>query len=378
MTAAVSERSTVTPSTTTLFSPLQIGELTLSNRIFMAPLTRNRAHGEGFVQTALNATYYAQRATAGLIVTEASQVSQQGQGYPLTPGIYTDAQVDGWRGVTDAVHARGGCIFLQLWHVGRISHPAFQPDGQLPVAPSAIAPEGLTSFTSTGPQPIPTPRALELHEIPGIIEAYRRGAVNAKRAGFDGVEIHGANGYLLDQFLRDGTNRRTDRYGGAVENRARLGLEVAQAVIDVWGPQRVGYRISPSGTFNDMHDSNPRHTFGYIVTELSKLGIGYLHTIEPTEADLRHGLDAEQAVPASYLRERFDGVLVTNGGFTAERAQSFLDAGHADAIAFGTAFLANPDLPERIRRGAPLNLPDPSTFYGGTEKGYTDYPALPA
>ena len=378
MSAAVSERPTVSLSTTTLFSPLKIGDLTLSNRIIMAPLTRNRAHGDGLVQTALNATYYAQRAGAGLIVTEASQVLQQGQGYPLTPGIYTDAQVEGWRPVVDAVHAKGGRIFLQLWHVGRISHPAFQPNGALPVSSSAIAPQGLTSFTPTGPQPIPTPRALELREIPGIIDAFRRGAINAKRAGFDGVEIHGANGYLLDQFLRDGTNQRTDRYGGSVENRARFGLEIARAVIDVWGPQRVGYRISPSSTFNDMRDSNPRYTFGYLATELSKLGIGYLHTIEPTEADLRHGLDAEHAVPASYLRKLFDGVLITNGGFTPERAQEYLGAGHADAVAFGVPFLANPDLPERIRRGAPLNVPDPSTFYGGTEKGYTDYPALPA
>ena len=375
MSATVSERSTVTPSKTTLFSPLQIGELTLSNRIFMAPLTRNRAHGDGFVQTELNATYYAQRASAGMIVTEATQVTPRGMGYPLTPGIYSAAQTEGWRRVVDAVHAKGGRIFAQLWHVGRISHPAFQPNGETPVAPSAIAASG-TSYTPSGPQPYPVPRALETEEISGIVEDFRNGAANAKAAGFDGVEIHGANGYLLDQFLRDGTNHRTDRYGGPVENRARFGLEVAQAVIEVWGAQRVGYRISPSSTFNDMRDSDPRRTFGYIAAELSKLGIGYLHTIEPTEADLRHGLDPEQAVPASYLRERFDGVLVTNGGFTAERAQAFLDAGHADAIAFGTAFLANPDLPERIRRGAPLNVPDPSTFYGGTEKGYTDYPPL--
>jgi N-ethylmaleimide reductase len=377
MSAIVSEPAH-TASTTTLFAPLKIGELTLRNRVVMAPMTRNRASADGLVQGPLNATYYEQRAGAGLIVTEASQVLQQGQGYPLTPGIYSDAQVEGWRHVTDAVHAKGGRIFLQLWHVGRISHPAFQPNGVLPVSSSAIAPNGITAFTPAGPQSIRTPRALELREIPGIIDGYRRGAINAKRAGFDGVEIHGANGYLLDQFLRDGVNQRTDEYGGPVENRARLGLEVAQAVIDVWGGERVGYRVSPSSTFNDMRDSNPHATFGYMAQELSKLGIGYLHTIEPTEADYRHGLPQKDGVHASYLRERFDGVLITNGGFTAERAQEYLAAGHADAIAFGVPFLANPDLPERLRRGAPLNVPDPSSFYGGTEKGYTDYPVLPA
>jgi N-ethylmaleimide reductase len=344
----------------------------------MAPMTRNRASADGFVQGPLNVKYYEQRAGAGLIVTEASQVSRQGMGYPLTPGIYSDAQVEGWRPVVEAVHAKGGRIFLQLWHVGRISHQAYQPDGELPVSSSAVAPKGINSFTPTGPQPAPTPRALELREIPSIIDAYRRGAINAKRAGFDGVEIHGANGYLLDQFLRDGVNQRTDDYGGRVENRARLGLEVAKAVIDVWGKDRVGYRISPSSTFNDMRDSNPHATFGYMAQELSKLGIGYLHTIEPTESDYQHGLPQKDGVHAGYLRERFDGVLITNGGFTAERAQEYLESGHADAIAFGVPFLANPDLPERLRRGAPLNVPDPSSFYGGTEKGYTDYPALPA
>jgi N-ethylmaleimide reductase len=377
MSAAVSER-TPAVSTTTLFAPLKIGDLTLPNRVIMAPMTRNRASADGFVQGPLNVTYYAQRAGAGLIVTEASQVSQQGMGYPLTPGIYSDAQVEGWRPVVNAVHAKGGRIFLQLWHVGRISHPAFQPNGELPVSSSAIAPKGISSFTPNGPQPIPTPRALELREIPGIIDDFRRGAINAKRAGFDGVEIHGANGYLLDQFLRDGVNQRTDEYGGPIENRARLGLEVAGAVVDVWGKHRVGYRISPSSTLNDMRDSDPHATFGYMAQELAKLGTGYLHTVEPTEADYKHGLPQADGVHASYLRERFDGVLMTNGGFTAERAQQYLEAGHADAVAFGVPFLANPDLPERLRRGAPLNAPDPSSFYGGTERGYTDYPALPA
>jgi N-ethylmaleimide reductase len=362
----------------TLFSPLTVGDLTLPNRILMAPMTRSRASTDGFVQGPLNATYYAQRAGAGLIITEATQVTPHGMGYPLTPGIYSAAQTEGWRTVVDAVHAKDGKIFAQLWHVGRISHPAFQPNGELPVAPSAIAAQGVTAYTPSGPQPLPVPRALETDEIPGIVEDYRTGAENAKRAGFDGVEIHGANGYLLDQFLRDGTNQRTDHYGGAVENRARFGLDVARAVIDVWGPGRVGYRVSPSSTFNDMRDSNPRYTFGYIATELSKLGIAYLHTIEPTESDARHGLAAEHAVPASYLRKLFNGALITNGGFTAERAQEYLSAGHADAVAFGVPFLANPDLPERLRRAAPLNAPDPSSFYGGTEKGYTDYPALPA
>jgi N-ethylmaleimide reductase len=335
----------------------------------MAPLTRNRA-GKGNVPGPLNATYYAQRASAGLIIAEATQVSPQGQGYPSTPGIHSAQQVEGWKLVTDAVHQQGGRIFLQLWHVGRISHPDLQPDGALPVAPSAIAPKGEAS-TYEGPKPFVTPRALETPEIPEIIEQYRQGAENALQAGFDGVEVHGANGYLLDQFLRDGTNHRTDEYGGSLENRARLLLEVTEAVTGVWGAHRVGVRLSPSGTFNDMHDSNPLATFSYVTEALNRFGLAYLHIIEANEADLRHG---GTEVPTSPLRDRFTGTLMVNGGYNRDRANAVLAQGEADLVSFGTLFLANPDLPQRFALNGPFNPPDPATFYGGGEKGYTDYP----
>lgn len=352
-----------------LLSPYKLGNLELPNRIVMAPLTRNRA-GDGNVPGPLNAKYYVQRASAGLIITEASQVSPQGLGYPGTPGIHSPEQVEGWKLVTDAVHQEGGRIFLQLWHVGRISHPDLQPDGALPVAPSAITPQG-NLLTYEGMKPFVTPRALETSEIPGIVEKYRQGAANALEAGFDGVEVHGANGYLLDQFLRDGTNHRTDDYGGSIENRARLLSEVTEAVAEVCGANRVGVRLSPSGTFNDMQDSQPLATFGYAAEALNRFGLAYLHIIEVMEADLRHG---GTEVPTSYLRDRFTGTLMVNGGYDRDRGDAVLAQGDADLVSFGTLFLANPDLPQRFVQNAPLNQADPTTFYGGGEEGYTDYP----
>ncbi len=354
-----------------LFTPIQVGRYTLPNRIVMAPLTRCRA-GEGNVPTLLNVNYYVQRASAGLIISEATQVSQQGMGYPATPGIYSSEQIAGWRLVTDAVHQQGGRIFLQLWHVGRSSHSSFQPDRALPVAPSAIAIEG-ELLTYEGMKPYETPRALELSEIPGIVEQFCQGAKNALEAGFDGVEIHGANGYLLDQFLRDGANKRTDEYGGSIENRARLHLEVTEAVVGVWGSDRVGIRLSPSSTFNSMSDSNPEATFGYLIEQLNRFNLAYLHLLEPSESDLRHG---GQAVPTAYFRPIYQGNLMANWDYDQAKANAAIASGNADLISFGKAFIANPDLPERFKLNAPLNPPDPNTFYGGGEHGYTDYPTL--
>lgn len=356
-----------------LFTPVQLGPYTLPNRIVMAPLTRNRA-GEGNVPRQLNATYYEQRASAGLIISEATQVSPQGLGYPSTPGIHSPAQVEGWKLVTDSVHRAGGRIFLQLWHVGRISHPSLQPNGELPVAPSAIAPAG-EAMTYEGPQPFVTPRALDTEEIPGIVEQYRQGARNALEAGFDGVEVHGANGYLLDQFLRDGTNHRTDAYGGSVENRARLLLEVTEAVVDVWGGDRVGVRLSPSSTFNDMTDSNPRHTFTYAIDQLNRFNLAYLHLLEPSEADLRHG---GKPVPTLEFRPVYHGKLMVNWDYDRDSGNAAIASGDADLVSYGKLFIANPDLPERFQRQAPLNEPDPNTFYGGGAEGYIDYPSLAA
>jgi N-ethylmaleimide reductase len=335
----------------------------------MAPMTRNRA-GPGNVPTALNAEYYRQRAAAGLIVTEASQVSPQGVGYPGTPGIHTDAQVEGWRRVTEAVHRSGGRIFLQLWHVGRISHPSLQPGGALPVAPSPIAARG-EAFTPSGPQPFVVPRALRTDQIPEVVAQFEDAARRALAAGFDGVEIHGANGYLIDQFLRDGTNRRTDRYGGSVQNRARFLLEVAEAVAGVWGPARVGVRLSPWSDFNDMRDSDPRATFTHAARALAPLGLAYLHLVEPVA-----GLPAGAAPLAPDLKSAFGGTLMLNGGYTKALAEAALGRGEADLVSFAAAFLANPDLPVRLAQGAPLNAADPATFYGGDHRGYTDYPAL--
>ncbi|MGF1524175.1 MAG: alkene reductase [Leptolyngbyaceae cyanobacterium] len=353
-----------------LFTPIQLGRYELPNRIAMAPLTRNRA-GEGNVPLDIHATYYTQRASAGLIITEATQVSPLGVGYPSTPGIHSQAQVDGWRQVTEGVHQQGGRIFLQLWHVGRVSHPSFH-GGDLPVAPSAIAPAG-EAMTYEGMQPFVTPRALELDEIPGIIEQFRQGAKNALDAGFDGVEVHGANGYLLDQFLRDGANKRTDAYGGAIENRARLLLEVTQAVVDVWGSDRVGVRLSPSSTFNDMSDSAPKATFSYAVDALNTFNLAYLHLLEPSEADLRHG---GTPVPTQEFRPLYQGNLMVNWDYDKEKGNAAIAAGNADLVSYGKLFIANPDLPKRFKLDASLNEPDPNTFYGGDEHGYTDYPTL--
>lgn len=364
-----------------LLTPLALGPHTLKNRVILAPMTRCRA-GAGYAPTALNAAYYAQRAGGGLLITEATQISQVGMGYPNTPGIYSDAQVAGWKLVTSAVHKARGLIYAQLWHVGRSSHNAFQPGGAPPVSSSAIAKSGECTLPDFTKAPFPVPHALTIDEIRATIADYRHAAECALKAGFDGVELHGANGYLPDQFLRDGVNQRTDQYGGSIENRARFHLEAAKALIDVWGPARVGVRLSPSGTFNDMRDSRPHATFGYLVKALDALNVGYLHIMEAAESDRKHAKELDPAyepIPISYFRPMYRGVLIANSGFTYQKAQDYLAAGHADAVAFGVPFLANPDLPERFQRfgaAAPLNTPDPSTFYMPGEKGYTDYPAL--
>ncbi len=353
-----------------LFTPIALGPYTLPNRIVMAPLTRNRA-GAGNVPSDLAVEYYRQRASAGLIFTEATQVSPQGVGYPNTPGIHSAAQVDAWRRVTDAVHDEGGRIFLQLWHVGRISHPSLQPEGALPVAPSAIKPEG-DAVTFEGMQPFVAPRALETVEIPGIVAQYRNAAAKALSAGFDGVEIHAANGYLLDQFLRDGSNRRTDAYGGPIENRFRILREVTQAVIDIWGQDRVGVRLSPLNRFNSMSDSQPEATFRYAARELGAMGLAFLHVVETTTLD---GSDPRR-VDRAQIAKDFGGVYIANGGYDKARASEAVANGGSDLIAFGKPYIANPDLVERFVKDAPLNTPDPATFYGGDHRGYTDYPSL--
>lgn len=360
-------------STPNLFSPLPLGPLALPNRIFMAPLTRCRASG-GNVPNDLNVEYYTQRASAGLIISEATSVSPSGYGYPKTPGIHTDAQVAGWKKITEAVHAKGGHIYLQLWHVGRISHPAYQENGTLPVAPSAIKPKGQV-FTGTAMEEYVTPRALETAEISAVIAEYVHGARLAKEAGFDGVEIHNANGYLLDQFLRTGTNQRGDQYGGSLQNRSRLTLEVTEAVVAIWGADRVGIRFSPSGVFNDMQDHNPLETFSHILRELNGFGLAYAHITQVTAQDIAHG--ATEGVGPRELRSAWNGKIVTAGGFTLESGNAALAEGWADAIAFGVPFIANPDLPERFRRNATLNAPDEATFYASGPAGYTDYPFLP-
>jgi len=358
---------------TDLFSPFRLGPLTLPNRIVMAPMTRNRA-GPGNVPGPLNATYYAQRASAGLIISEATQISPQGVAYPGTPGIHSAEQVAGWKLVTNAVHGAGGRIFLQLWHVGRISHPTMQPEGALPVAPSAIAPAG-QAWTTNGMQAFVTPRALETNEIPGIVADFRRGASLARQAGFDGVELHGANGYLIDQFLRDSTNHRTDRYGGSALNRARFLVEVTEALIAEWGGDRVGVRLSPTNPYNDIADSNPAATFATAVAELNRLGIAYLHVVEPGTGD---PVAAGELPDIRFFRRLWRGPLMANKGYDLERADAVLRAGVADLVSFATLYLANPDLPERFRRSAPFNTADRKTFYGGAAPGYTDYPTLDA
>lgn len=346
-----------------LFDPIRVGALELPNRIIMAPLTRCRA-SEGRVPNALMAEYYVQRASAGLILSEATSVNAMGVGYPNTPGIWSDEQVAGWANVTKAVHNAGGRIFLQLWHVGRISHSSYL-NGELPVAPSAVQPGGHVNLV----RPITafeTPRALETAEMPGIVEAYRLGAENAKKAGFDGVEIHGANGYLLDQFLHSSTNQRTDQYGGSLENRARLMLEVTDAVIGVWGADRVGMHLSPRSDLHDLSDANRAETFTYVASELGKRGIAFICAREKEAGDSL----------APQLKKAFGGVYIVNEQFTKDSANAALARGDADAVAFGVPFIANPDLPARLEADAPLNTPHPETFYAEGPQGYVDYPSL--
>jgi 2,4-dienoyl-CoA reductase-like NADH-dependent reductase (Old Yellow Enzyme family) len=347
-----------------LFQPLKVGALEIPNRLIMAPLTRMRATPPNRVPNELMAEYYAQRATAGLILSEATSVTPMGVGYPNTPGIWSDEQVEGWKKITTAVHAKGGRIFLQLWHVGRVSDPIYL-NGELPVAPSAIAPEGNVSVIRP-PKAYVTPRALETHEIPGIVIDFKRGAENAKKAGFDGVEIHGANGYLIDQFLHEASNQRSDQYGGSLENRARLALEITDAVIGVWGADRVGFHIAPRGDSHTMKDSNPEKLFTYLAEQLSQRKIAFLFA--------REHLGPDSLGPK--IRQAFKGVYIANEGFTQETAEAIIQNGNADAVSFGVQFIANPDLPRRFAEKAHLNEPNPATFYAEGTAGYTDYPFL--
>ena len=352
-----------------LFSPVEVGPLKLHNRVVMAPLTRSRA-GPGNVPTQLNALYYAQRASAGLIIAEATQIAPEGQGYISTPGIHSREQIEGWKCVTKAVHVAGGHVVLQLWHVGRISHPSFQPGGALPVAPSAIGPKG-QAFTAKGFEPIPTPRALETAEIPRIVAKYVQAAQNALAAGFDGVEVHAANGYLIDQFLRDQTNKRTDRYGGSIENRSRFLLEVVEAVTAAVSAERTGVRISPQNGQNDISDSDPQRLFNYVAQQLSGKGLAYLHIIEGDTGGV-------PVPPFDYakLKRLFGGIVIANNGFDKARASEAIEQGRADLTAFGKPFISNPDLVIRLLLDAPLAPANRETFYGGAEQGYTDYPIL--
>ncbi|HKA47499.1 MAG TPA: alkene reductase [Methyloceanibacter sp.] len=352
-----------------LFSPIAVGPLKLPNRVVMAPLTRSRA-ARGNVPTLLNALYYAQRASAGLIISEATQIMAEGQGYISTPGIHSAEQIKGWQCVTGAVHACGGRIVLQLWHVGRISHQSFQPGGVLPVAPSAIRPKG-QAYTAKGFEPIPTPRALATEEIPGIVAQYAQATRNAFEADFDGVEVHGANGYLIDQFLRDGTNTRSDRYGGSIENRTRFLLEVVDAVIGVAGAARTGLRISPQNGQNDISDSDPQRLFNQVASAISSKDLAYLHVIEGDTG-------GTPVPPFDYgeIKRRFGGIIIANNGFDKASANAAIEQGHADLVAFGKLFIGNPDLVTRLYLDAPLNPANRETFYGGGEQGYTDYPLL--
>lgn len=354
---------------TDLFTPLQLGPYRLGHRIAMAPMTRNRA-SESFVPSPISVTYYAQRASQGLIITEASQVAPEAAGYPRTPGIYASEQVAAWREVTRAVHERGARIFLQLWHGGRISHPSVLPGGILPVAPSAIRAEG-TLMTPTGTQAYVTPRALDTAEIAGIVAQFRQGARNALEAGFDGVELHGANGYLLDQFLRSGSNRRTDAYGGSIENRARVLLEATDAVVEEWGPQRVGVRVSPLVDVHSVSDDDPGRLFMHVTQELSRRAIGYLHVFESV---IPHPATPSPRFDLRVLRRAFAGTYIANGGYDLERATAAVTAGDADLVSFGRPYISNPDLPERLRRGLALAPADASLFYQGGARGYIDYP----
>jgi N-ethylmaleimide reductase len=363
----------MTEDASPLFTPVKVGDLTLPNRIAMAPLTRNRAVDPDTVPSPLAPLYYRQRASAGLIVSEATQISQQGQGYVWTPGCFTDAQVEGWRRVTDAVHAEGGRIFLQMWHVGRVSHISLQPNGGAPVAPSAI-PAKTKTYIATGFSEVSAPRALETSEIAGVVADYAHSAACARRAGFDGVELHGANGYLIDQFLRDGANKRADAYGGPIENRMRFALEVVDAVLKVWPATRVGFRMAPVSPANDIADSNPAALFGALAEALSKRNLAYIHVIEGATQGPRDN------APFDYLalKRAFAGAYIANNGYTRALAIAAIRENRADMVAFGRAFISNPDLVERLRIDAPLAEGDRATFFGGGAKGYTDYPAWKA
>ena len=355
-----------------LFDPVVLGPYTLANRIVMAPLTRSRADDEG-VPGELQATYYAQRASAGLIISEATNISPQGKGYIRTPGIWSKEQVEGWKLTTKAVHDKGGRIYLQLWHVGRVSHPDLQPGGSLPVAPSAVRAENQQAYTYEGFKPLVTPRALETAEISGIVADYAHAAKCAKEAGFDGVEIHAANGYLLQQFLSDKTNKRTDQYGGSIENRTRIVVEVVDAVVKVWGGDRVGIRLAPLTKFADIGDSNPEPVYMSLVEQLNPFKLSYIHVVE---GDTGGDRNPSGAFDLQKLRRAFNGLYMANNNYTLELAVEARADNLADLVCFGRPFISNPDLVERLREGAPLAAPDPSTFYAGEAKGYTDYPAL--
>lgn len=374
-----------------LFSPLKIGLLTTRNRVVMAPMTRCRAPAPVQSPGRINAEYYAQRSGddgAGLIVSEATQVSPAGRGYPNTPGLHSEEQVAGWKLVTEAVHARGSLIFAQLWHVGRASHEVYQPDGRAPMSSSPSAKSGECALPDGTKAPYPTPRAMTVEDIREVTEQYRHAANNARAAGFDGVELHGANGYLPDQFTRDGVNRRTDQYGGSIENRIRFIFNLTRMLVDVWGADRVGVRLSPSGAFGDMIDSDPKATFGHLVQKYNQLPLAYLHIMEAMEGDIRRGKElvpGYEPIPVSHFRPLTRHTLITNAGFTFEKGQEYLHRGWADAIAFGIPFISNPDLTARFRAmasGTPVELApgDPATFYwpgvGPMEVGYTSYPAM--
>jgi N-ethylmaleimide reductase len=354
-----------------LLTSLQLGAYNLKNRVLMAPLTRMRS--KNMIPDAMNAEYYAQRASAGLIITEATQISRQGQGYPLTPGIYSEAQVEGWKKVTEAVHAKGGLIFIQIWHVGRMSHSSHQLNNTLPVGPSAIQPEGTTFAASWERVTFETPHALEQSEIEAIIQDYEKAAINAKAAGFDGVELHGANGYLIQQFLQDKTNHRSDQYGGTTANKARFLFEVLDKLVTVWGADKVGVRLSPFSTTNDSFDPDSYPTYAYVVQELAKYNLAYLHMVRHRPDELTDKLVAEKE---QALWELYPGTIIAADAFTVELGEEYVQSGKAAAIAFGRYYIANPDLVERIAVNAELNDHDRETFYGGTEKGYTDYPFL--
>jgi N-ethylmaleimide reductase len=371
--ANLAKRNVPTHNTKILFTPIQVGALLLTHRVVMAPMTRLRAKVPGDIPVELMAEYYGQRASpGGLIISEGTTVSIGGRGYLGAPGIYSLEQVAGWRKVTESIHAKGGYIFAQLWHVGRSSHVEMT-NGEAPVAPSLVPYDGV-AFTTRGWVPVSPHRALEVSEIPGLVDEFRKAAIYAKAAGFDGVELHGANGYVLDEFLQDGTNKRTDAYGGPIENRARLLIEVLDAVADVWGSSRVGVRLSPSGEYNSMSDSNPEATFGYVAEQLSKYCIAYLHVIEPRVKGNETLKEDVEPVAARQLRERFKGNILAAGGFSPDSAEAIVERGDADLVAFGRLFISNPDLPERIRIGLPLTAYDRATFYGHGSRGYTDYP----